>query len=641
MSFTQTKLIGTSDVYCQYRFVGGQVFEVSGHRVVLKEGPSGLNDSLVARFWDSWVSNGIENLPLELTGLATLRVGFRETDQRINLMITFETEIGRFNAPKELDETWDHFVDPSQVLVPLRTNEIQVFFEILHDLEIRITEGVSIAKVFRLIVELRNAGIDCDLPDDFGLLTKLEPAEANTGALVGTPYAYQSTGINWLTDYFDNGLGALLCDEMGLGKTFQAIGLISHAVDCNREMKILIVTPASLVANWTKELKQFLPSVAFDVHVGPLRAAKASDFQTQIVLTTYETLIRDRFLISELKLILVVADEAQALKNFRSQRHIAVRNLKCTSKVLITGTPVENKLTDLSALVNIVHPGLLGSPEDFVEMIEDTPAEARELGRLASPMILRRRVAEVAKDLPELVMVDTPLAPSPDFSEVYESLRLSSLGKPSGAFLGLLTKLSQACCSPQLIEPGFRDPFDTKISRLMEILSEIQEIGDDKVLIFSTFTDSIDMLIGHVRRAFGNESAAFIDGRVTPSERQDLVDSFNSASGFKALIINPKAGGTGLNITGANHVIHFNRQWNPAVEAQANARSYRRKQEKTVFVHRFYYLGTVEEVMHERLRSKLDLADAALEFSEQTFDLETQTKFLTISPLAERQLWKK
>jgi SNF2 family DNA or RNA helicase len=170
----------------------------------------------------------------------------------------------------------------------------------------------------------------------------------------------------------------------------------------------------------------------------------------------------------------------------------------------------------------------------------------------------------------------------------------------------------------------------------MEILSEIHEIGDDKVLIFSTFTDSIDMLMGHVSRAFGNDSVAFIDGRVTPSDRQELVDTFNSAKGFRALIINPKAGGTGLNITGANHVIHFNRQWNPAVEAQANARSYRRKQEKTVFVHRFYYLGTVEEVMHERLRSKLDLADAALEFSEQTFDLETQTKFLTISPLAER-----
>jgi SNF2 family DNA or RNA helicase len=612
------------------------VFEVSGHRVILKDSPSGASESLIARFWDSWVSHGIESLPLELAGLATLRVGFRENDQEISLIISFDTEIGTFNAPEELDAKWDHFVDPTNVLVPLRINEIQVFFEILHDFGIQKNEGVSIAKVFRLIVELRNAGIDCDLPDDFGMLTKLEPVAARTGALVGTPYLYQSTGIDWLTDYFDNGLGALLCDEMGLGKTFQAIGLISHAIESNQDEKILIVAPASLVANWTKELKQFLPSAAFDVHVGPLRAAKASDFGSRIILTTYETLIRDRFLVSELKLMLVVADEAQALKNFRSQRHVAVKNLECISKVLVTGTPVENKLADLSALVNIVHPGLLGQPEDFVEMIEDTPAEARELGRLASPMILRRRVAEVAKDLPELVMVDTPLSPSHDFTSVYESLRLGCLGKPAGAFLGLITKLSQACCSPQLIEPGFRDPFDTKIARLMEVLSEIHEIGKDKILVFTTFKDSIDMLVGHLSRAFGNDSVAFIDGRVTPSDRQQIVDSFNSTKGFKALIINPKAGGTGLNITGANHVIHFNRQWNPAVEAQANARSYRRKQEKTVFVHRFYYLGTVEEIMHERLRSKLDLADAALEFSEQTFDLETQTKYLTISPLAER-----
>lgn len=612
------------------------MFEVSGHRVVLKDSPQGANESLVSRFWDTWVSHGIENLPLELAGLATMRVGFLENGQEISLNVSFDTEIGTFKAPQELNGNWDHFVDPTNVLVPLRTNEIQVFFEILLDLDIDRNAAISIAKVFRLIVELRNAGIDCDLPEDFGQLTKLDPAEAKIGALVGTPYLYQSTGINWLTDYYDNGLGALLCDEMGLGKTFQAIGLTSHVLESNQSEKVLIVAPASLVANWTKELKQFLPSANFDVHVGPLRAAQPSDFASRIILTTYETLIRDRFLISELKLALVVADEAQALKNYRSQRHIAVKNLKCKSKVLVTGTPVENKLTDLSALVNIVHPGLLGNPEDFADMIEDTPAEARELGRLASPMILRRRVAEVAKDLPELVLVDTPISPSSDFSRVYESLRVGCLGKPAGAFLGLITKLSQACCSPQLIEPGYRDPFDTKVARVMEILSEIQEIGDDKVLIFTTYKDSIEMVMGLVTRAFGNDSVAYIDGRVSPSERQEIVDSFNAAKGFKALIINPKAGGTGLNITGANHVIHFNRQWNPAVEAQANARSYRRKQEKTVFVHRFYYLGTVEEVMHERLRNKLDLAEAALEYSEQTFDLETQTKFLTISPLAER-----
>lgn len=612
------------------------MFEVSGHRVVLKDSPQGANESLVTRFWDTWVSHGIENLPLELAGLATMRVGFLENGQEISLNVSFDTEIGTFKAPQELNENWDHFVDPTNVLVPLRLNEIRVFFEILTHLDIDKNSAVSIAKVFRLIVELRNAGIDCNLPEDFGLLTKLDPAEAKIGGLVGSPYLYQRTGINWLTDYYDNGLGALLCDEMGLGKTFQAIGLISHVLESNQREKVLIVAPASLVANWTKELKQFLPSANFDVHVGPLRAAQPTDFASRIILTTYETLIRDRFLLSELKLALVVADEAQALKNFRSQRHIAVKNLKCKSKVLITGTPVENKLADLSALVNIVHPGLLGNPEDFADMIEDTPAEARELGRLASPMILRRRVAEVAKDLPELVMVDTPISPSSDFSSIYESLRLGCLGKPAGAFLGLLTKLSQACCSPQLIEPGYRDPFDTKVARVMEILSEIQEIGDDKVLIFTTYKDSIEMLMGLVTRAFGNDSVAYIDGRVSPSERQEIVDSFNAAKGFKALIINPKAGGTGLNITGANHVIHFNRQWNPAVEAQANARSYRRKQEKTVFVHRFYYLGTVEEVMHERLRNKLHLADAALEYSEQTFDLETQTKFLTISPLAER-----
>ena len=612
------------------------MFELSGHRVTLVDKTSGSESDLISRYWESWTSHGVEGLSVELAGLASMRVGFQELGGKIHLNLAFDTDLGSFQPPAEFEKGWDHFVDETDVLIPLRVNEVALFFEILSDLNIEKSDPISIATLFRLIVELRNAGIDCDLPEDFGQITKLEPKSARSDLLVGSPYPYQRAGIDWLTDYFDNGLGALLCDEMGLGKTFQALGLIAHAL-ISKKGTVLVVAPASLAANWAKEFRQFLPSVEFDVHVGPLRPAKASDFKTRVVLTTYETLIRDRFLLNELDLMLVIADEAQALKNFRSQRHMAVKNLTCPSKVLVTGTPVENKLADLAALVNIVHPGLLGHPEDFAEMIEDTPAEAKDLGRLASPMILRRRVTEVAKDLPEIVLIDTPIAPSMKFSESYELMRQSCIGKPPGAFLGLLTKLSQTCCSPLLTDKAFKDPEDTKNARLMEILSEISSIGEDKVIIFTTFTLSIDMLVGIIGRTFGASSVSYIDGRISPNDRQVLVDEFNSVAGFKVLIINPKAGGTGLNITGANHVVHFNRQWNPAVEAQANARAYRRKQEKTVFVHRFYYLGTVEEVMHERLQLKLDLADAALEESERTFDLETQTKYLSISPLIERQ----
>ena len=612
------------------------MFELSGHRVTLSDKSGGSQHDLISRYWDRWTSHGVEGLTVELAGLATLRVGFQEHAGVIHLDLKFDTDLGSFKPPSDFDMGWDHFVDDLDILVPLRVSEVTLFFEILGELNLKTSDSISIAKLFRLLVELRNAGIECDLPDDFGQITKLEPNSARSDLLVGTPYPYQRAGIDWLTDYFDNGLGALLCDEMGLGKTFQALGLIAHSL-ISKEGVVLVVTPASLTANWTKEFRQFLPSVSFDVHVGPLRPAKASDFKSRVVLTTYETLIRDRFLLNELDLILVIADEAQALKNFRSQRHVAVKNLTCKSKVLVTGTPVENKLADLASLVNIVHPGLLGHPEDFAEMIEDTPAEAKDLGRLASPMILRRRVTEVAKDLPELVLIDTPIAPSMQFSEAYELMRMSCIGKPPGAFLGLLTKLSQTCCSPLLTDQSYKDLEDTKTARLMEILSEISSIGEDKVLIFTTFTRSIDMLVGLIGRTFGASSVSFIDGRISPNDRQKLVEDFNSASGFEVLIINPKAGGTGLNITGANHVVHFNRQWNPAVEAQANARAYRRKQEKTVFVHRFYYLGTVEEVMHERLQLKLDLADAALEESEKTFDLETQKKYLSISPLIERQ----
>jgi SNF2 family DNA or RNA helicase len=607
------------------------MYVLSDSRVHVKLPSGQFNPASVIDHWSNWQSGALDALKLELVGLSSVKVIFSEGSSGVFFHLAFSSEVGDVEAPNNFESKWDHFI-VNNLLVPVRRNEVEPLYELFGSLGVLPYEPISIAKLFRLLVGLREIAIEFEVPNNFENLTKLEPAAAELSYFVGTPYPYQTVGINWLTDYFDNGLGALLCDEMGLGKTFQAIGLVSHSL-ARASNKVLIVAPASLIANWQKELSQFLPQVAFDVHAGPLRATRPSQLPNQVILTTYETLLRDRTLFYGLPLDLLVADEAQAVKNPESARHRVIKSLDCPRKVLLTGTPVENSLRDLSALIDIVHPGLLGTHEDFVELLEDTPSEAKEIGRIASPMILRRLVGDVAQDLPDLVLIDTPLLPTEAFAGVYEQMRTSPDSPANSSFLGRLTKLSQVCCSPSLVEKDYVDHEDTKLIRLIELLIEIHHIGRDKVIVFTTFQGSIDLLVALVTRKFGSNTASFIDGRVDPKTRQEIIDWFNEKNGFHVLVVNPKAGGTGLNITGANHVIHFNRQWNPAVEAQANARAFRRKQEKTVFVHRFYYLGTVEEIMHKRLFEKQELANIALEDSELSFDKETQMKFLQISPI--------
>lgn len=607
------------------------VFQVKDERLwALSEGD--LEVSTVTQHWKDWLIAEEVVSVLEPVGVGRPKINFIETSQGAIVQLVFLSEVGEHVAPQGFDQTWDHFIDDG-FLVPLRHQEVSVIFELLAAAGVRLGSPISLSQLFRLLVEFRGVGIEFDVPSSFEELTKFEPKAANLEEFTGTPYQYQKVGIDWLTDYFDSGLGALLCDEMGLGKTFQAIGLIGHALSVANS-RVLVIVPATLVENWRKEFAQFLPTIEPYVHQGPIRAARLQEIEKEAVtITTYDTLLRDASLFASIPFSLIVCDEAQALKSRLSRRHEVVKSLNSTSKVLVTGTPLENKLTDLVALVDIVQPGLLGDPGTFEEMVEDTPHEAREVGKLASPLILRRRVAEVAKDLPELVTIETPMHPTAELAEIYNEVRMQSLGSErQKSFLATLTALTQVCCHPKLVVPGARDPQNSKFARLYAILSELADANQDKVIIFSTFIESIDLIAAFVRRHFGESSCLTIDGRVSPRERQSLVDAFNSSSGFKALIVNPKAGGTGLNITGANHVVHFNRQWNPAVEAQATARAYRRKQEKPVFVHKFFYIGTVEEVISERLAKKSGLADAALEDAEQAIDSETKEKLMSICP---------
>lgn len=603
------------------------MFRVSNSRVVDEVG----NIVPARKFWDLSKSGSPETPDLELSGIAEPLLVLDVNGSELILTLKFKGDFEVFNSPIFLDETWDHFVD-SSVWLPLDQEQLKSIFSSMLEMKIVIGETISKGQYFKLASACTSLGCELIVQGDIDSAIQKLGSEPDLSLLEGVAYDYQTIGIRWLADYFDNGLGALLCDEMGLGKTYQAIGVMAHAVARN-ETPILIICPASLIKNWEIELSKFLPSVGFYTHFGPHRSFDIEKLKrNKIVISTYDLLINDFPLFGGIEWELLVCDEAQALKNRQVKRHIASSQLHAKSKILVTGTPIENSLKDLWSLTNIVAPGLLGDAKSFETLIEDTPAEASRIGKRAAPFILRRNVSEVATDLPPLVEINEAIQPSEAFVNAYEEAR-NRASSSKTSFLVVLNQLIQICCFPDLIFEGFKDSSDAKIERLTEILDELNSIGNDKVIIFSTFTKSIDILNSLINLRYGTGKSQVIDGRNAPSSRQQIIDDFNESQGFKVLIINPKAGGTGLNITGANHVIHFNRQWNPQLERQATARAYRRKQTKTVFVHKFFYVGTIEQVINERLFSKEELADSALENALTDEEDVMRAKALLISPL--------
>ena len=591
---------------------GNSTYMVLDSRAFQRLPDETIRPASVEENWSNW-SGVFSDTPFDLSGVARLFLDIVDGPNGAVITLSFQNEAGLFAAPNELAVDWDHFV-VGKTLIPIRNWELKLALEVLQRVGVEPGFPAPLASIFKLMVEAREAGIPLRAPDEFESLSKFEPKAGQLEGFSATPYPYQSTGIDWLTDYYDNRLGMMLCDEMGLGKTIQALGLVMHALN-NNASAILVVVPASLIPNWVQEVSKFLPGVVLTEHLGPSRDATPEQLdKRRFVITSYETLVNDFELFSSRNFDLIVADEAQAVKNHRSKRHSALGRLRARSKLLMTGTPLENRLIELVSLVELVSPGLLGSPEQFESLISDDPELARDFGKQASPLILRRRVAEVAKDLPELIEIPSPIRPSRAWITSYNQ-KLSE----ETSLLAKYTSLTQICCNPALVDPSYVDPdADAKLTRLWEILKEIEDSGEDKVLIFSTYLNSMTLIQRFLSRHFRTEAILRIDGSVEPRERQRLVDEFNSTPGFGVMVVNPSAGGVGLNITGANHVIHFNRQWNPALEAQATARAYRRGQSKPVRVHKFYYEGTIEQAIHERLIEKRKLADSALLDAELT-----------------------
>jgi SNF2 family DNA or RNA helicase len=449
-------------------------------------------------------------------------------------------------------------------------------------------------------------------------------------------YPYQARGVEWMLETSSHTGGLILADEMGLGKTIQIISLLLSEPP-QTSSPALIVCPTTLIANWRNEIFRFGPELSVLTHRGPHRAGIHTGLQKdQVVLTTYDTLVNDQTIFRDIVWSWIICDEAQAVKNPASKRRIAVASLNRKRMIPMTGTPVETSLLDLWSLVDLAVPGLLGDQNQFESAYPDEENSARQLSKITDPIILRRRVAEVAADLPERIDIDIPLELGADLAAEYTKVLDETIEKyPNAGALVATGQLQIFCAHPWLrtseaIGPDQYDddlPLDRdahiplitpKLEHTVSLLNEAFSTGR-KVLVFAIF-NRCGELIREACRDLPEAYWAAINGSVPPPDRQIIVDEFTAHDGPGCLILNPKAAGTGLNITAATVVIHYTQVWNPALEAQASARAHRRGQTEPVYVYRLYYEDTVERVMIDRTQWRRKMGNEAVPVSTRDTD---------------------
>lgn len=428
-------------------------------------------------------------------------------------------------------------------------------------------------------------------------------------------YPYQVDGWRWLRFVIREQLGGLLADEMGLGKTLQVISALRDSDSGKKCSPTLVVSPGSLLENWKREIAKFAPELSVLKHKGTLRTGRPGDLlEFDVVLTSYETAVRDLSLFKMIDWAVVVVDEAQNIKNPDALRTRSIKQIPRRVGLAMTGTPVENRLADLWSIIDFTVPGYLGEIEEFHSKYDNNVDAAARLEPLVTPLILRRMVADVARDLPSRIDIPEFVDLTEEESAEYDRIRteiLANYGK--AASLVSLTALRQFCAHPDLLTikgTDFKAGTFTKFERLREIVAEIIQ-SRDKAIIFTSYTEMADLIVNSVS-ADHAIFAETLDGRLAIDDRQLLIDRFSDIDGPAILVLNPKAGGSGLNITAANHVIHYNLEWNPAIEDQASARAHRRGQQRPVTVRRLICAATVEEIVNDRVERKRQISSTAI-----------------------------
>jgi SNF2 family DNA or RNA helicase len=458
---------------------------------------------------------------------------------------------------------------------------------------------------------------------------RLEPTQAPEG-FRGALRPYQQRGLSWLSFLGRLGVGAILADDMGLGKTVQLLSLVLSGKQAADHGPTLLICPMSLVGNWQREAERFTPDLAVHVHHGAGRLAGAELAAmlgaADLVITTYQTAARDLTALSEVRWGRVACDEAQAIKNHLSQQAKAVRSLPAAARIALTGTPVENQLSELWSIMEFANPGLLGSARTFRERyavpVERHGSEeaAAELRRVTQPFVLRRLKTDktIISDLPEKQEIKVWCNLTQEQASLYAATVTDMLSRIEGAaddisrrglVLATMAKLKQVCNHPaHLLGDGSRlDGRSGKLARLEELCEEIAAEGD-KALCFTQYAEFGRMLQPYLAARTGCP-VLFLHGGTSKPQRDAMVARFQESGEPMLFLLSLKAGGTGLNLTAANHVIHVDRWWNPAVEDQATDRAFRIGQRRDVQVRKFVCVGTLEERIDSMIEQKKALAE--------------------------------
>jgi non-specific serine/threonine protein kinase len=457
---------------------------------------------------------------------------------------------------------------------------------------------------------------------------RIAPKTAPEG-FKGVLRPYQERGLAWLSFLESVGLGGVLADDMGLGKTVQLLALMCDEPPAQGS-PTLLVCPMSLVGNWEREAARFAPGLRVHVHHGAERpkgkAFHAVVAESDLVVTTYGLVIRDIDALREMSWRRVVLDEAQAVKNAATRAAVAVRSLPSARRFAVTGTPVENRLGDLWSLMEFANPGLLGQPKSFKERFA-TPIERHgdaeavtRLRSLTQPFVLRRLKTDtsIITDLPAKIEMEVVCSLTHEQASLYEAVVADMMARIEstdgierrGLVLATMTKLKQVCNHPaQFLKDGSRLAGRSgKLARVEETLEEVLASGE-KALLFTQYAEFGDLLRTHLGARFGRD-VGYLHGGLNKGQRDGLVARFQdpAAGGPSLFVLSLKAGGTGLTLTAANHVIHVDRWWNPAVEDQATDRAFRIGQTRSVQVRKLVCAGTLEEKIALMIKDKRGLA---------------------------------
>lgn len=450
---------------------------------------------------------------------------------------------------------------------------------------------------------------------------------------------YQLDGYYWMQFLLETGLHGILADDMGLGKTLQSITHLLAEVDSgrNRGRPSLVIAPTSVVLNWQREIEKFAPDLSVLVLQGGGRKKRFREIpRTDVVLSSYALLHRDLEILTEYEFHLLILDEAQHIKNPEAQVTQAACRLRAAHRLCLSGTPIENNLGELWSLMYFLMPGLLGSRDAFRGTYQtpiekgESEAKRKSLADRIGPLILRRTKHDVAKELPPKTEILHEIEMSEAQKDLYETVRstmdkhvrqaLAIRGQEAQiVFLDALLKLRQICCHPALLEEKHRAIESAKFAYLVDLLETLREEGH-RVLVFSQFTSMLAL----IEEYLAENDYTWLKLTGATKDRQDLVERFQGGEG-EVFLISLKAGGTGLTLTGADNVIHYDPWWNPAAENQATDRAYRIGQDKPVFVHKLICRNTVEERIQQMQEKKDDLAGDLLSGATTQLNLTAES----------------